>query len=121
MRYWKSLPIQKWEGVEKDGWLGFVSRASTAYDCGAYMGHDSGETRICERPHHREDEYFQVVLHGARFAWEICKDNHLEFIGITDGRSRLKISTKGTTWWGLQPLTVQPVSLVMRPLLGHIQ
>jgi hypothetical protein len=64
------------------------------------MGHDSGETLICERPHHREDEYFQVVLHDERFAWEICKDNRLKFIDITDGRSRLKMSAKGTTWWG---------------------
>ena len=28
-RYWEGLASQKWECVEKDGWLGFISRAST--------------------------------------------------------------------------------------------
>ena len=121
MRYWEGLPIQKWECVEKDGWLGFVSRASTAYDRGAYLGHDSGDTLICRQPHHREDEHFQAVLHDEGFAWEIRKDNRLNFIGITDGGSRLKMSAKGTTWWGFTVLgrddaTGQPTTPSTRSL-----
>ena len=99
MRCWEGLPSQKWECVEKDGWLGFVSRASTTHDRGAYLGHDGNENLICSVPHHREWEHFQVVLHDEGFAWEIRKDNRLAFIGITSG-SGLKMSPKGTTWWG---------------------
>ena len=103
MRYWEGLASQKWECAEKDGWLGFVCRASTAYDRGAYLGHDyhdSQQSLVCSKPHHRDDEYFQVVLHDEGFAWVIRKDNRNHFVGIGGDGSRIRISAKGTTWWG---------------------
>jgi hypothetical protein len=100
MRYWEDLASQKWECVEKDGWLGFVNRASTIYDRGAHLGHNGHDSLQCEAPHHRDWEDFQVVLHDEGFALEIRKDNRLAFIGITGGGTGLKLSTKGTTWWG---------------------
>ena len=41
MRCWEGLASQKWECVEKDGWLGFVSIPH-----GAYLGHDAVESVI---------------------------------------------------------------------------
>ena len=111
MRYWEGLATQKWECVEKDGWLGFVSRASTLHDWGAYLGHDGNDSLICFAPHHRGWEHFQVVLHDEGFAWEIRKDDGLAFVGITAGGSGLKLLPKGTTWWGytvLDGATGQP-------------
>ena len=100
MRYWEGLASQKWECVETDGWLGFICRASTASDRGAYLGHDGGEAMRCLIPHHMEWEHFQVVLHDEGFAWETRKDNRLVFVGISGGGTELKTTTtKGTTWW----------------------
>ena len=100
MRYWEGLASQKWECAEKDGWLGFVNRASTTHDRGAYLGRDDYENLICLVPHHREWEHFQVVLHDEGFAFEIRKGDGFAFVGITGGGTGLKMSTKGTTWWG---------------------
>jgi hypothetical protein len=95
MRPWEGLASQKWECIETDGWLGFICRASSAH-----LGHDAKETVICWAPHHMANEHFQVVLHDEGFALEIRKDNRLAFIGITGGGAGLKLSTRGTTWWG---------------------
>ena len=106
----------KWECAEKDGWLGFVCRASTAYDHGAYLGHDnhlghdSQDVLVCKQLHHRDDEYFQVVLHDEGFAWVMRRDNRNTFIGIAGDGCRLKPSAKGTTWWGFTAIDGSTVS-----------
>jgi hypothetical protein len=103
IRHWEGLETQKWECVEKNGWLGFVSHASTIHNRGAYLGHDGNGGLICSVPHHDSWEYFQVVLHDEGFALEIrndVDDNRISFIGITAGGNGLKLLPKGTTWWG---------------------
>ena len=100
MRCWEGLGTQKWECVETDGWLGFVSRASTVSDR-AYLRHNGGEDLECRQTHHHGWwESFQVVLHDEGFALEIRKEDRLAFVGITAGGSGLKLLPKGTTWWG---------------------
>ena len=120
MRHWEGLPIQKWECVETDGWLGFVSRASTIHNSGAHLGRDGNDNLICLQPHHFRWEHFQVVLHDEGFALEIRKDDLLAFIGITAGGSGLKLLHKGTTWWGFTAIDSatgsQPPAPSMRSL-----
>ena len=100
MRHWEGLATQKWECVETDGWLGFVSRATTVHDSGAHLGHDGNDNLRCIIPHHSRWEHFQVVLHDEGFALEMRKEDVLTFVGITAGGSQLKLLPKGTTWWG---------------------
>ena len=99
MRHWEGLEAQKWKCVEKDGWLGFVSRAS-AVNQDAYLGRDGNDSLVCLVSHHRDCEYSQVVLHDEGFAWEILNGDRLAFIGITVNGTGLKLLPKGTTWWG---------------------
>ena len=116
MRRWEGLASQKWECAEKDGWLGFVCRASTAYDHGAYLGHDnhlghdSQDVLVCKQAHHMDDEYFQVVLHDEGFAWVMRRGNRNTLIGIAGDGSRLKPSAKGTTWWGFTAIDGSAIS-----------
>ena len=104
MRYWEGLATQKWECVENDGWLGFVSRASTEHDRGTYLGRDGNESLICSIPFHHAWEHFQVVSHEEGFALEMRKDDGLAFVGIAAGGTGLKLLPKGTTWWGFTVL-----------------
>ena len=121
MRYWEGLPTQKWECVKKDGWLGFICRAST--DCDAYLGHDDYDVLICKAPHHREWEHFQVMLHDEGFPWEMRKNDYLTLVGITGGGGGLKVLAECTTWWSFTPIesaTTSTSSLLMPPI-GHFQ
>jgi hypothetical protein len=102
MQDWNSLMTQRWECVEKDGWLGFICRASTASDNGAYLGYNSNEVLICSAQYQDKWEDFQAVLRDDGFQLEMRKDDHLAYVGV-DG-SDLKMLGDRTTWWAFTEL-----------------
>ncbi|KAG2146879.1 uncharacterized protein EDB93DRAFT_1147873, partial [Suillus bovinus] len=89
IRYWEGAASQKWECVEKNGWLGFICRASTGGANGAYLGYNVYEVLVT----------LAVVVHDDGCEWKMRKDDHLAYVGIVYA-SELKMLPDRTTNWG---------------------
>jgi hypothetical protein len=101
MQNWNSLPTQRWECVEKDGWLGFYCRVAND-DKGAYLGFDVYEVLICAAQEQNKWEDFQAVSCNDGYQWEMRKDDRLAYVGIKG--SELKMLRSRTTWWAFTEL-----------------
>ncbi|CAB4432827.1 unnamed protein product [Rhizophagus irregularis] len=99
MSEWAHSSNQKWECVEKDGWIGFICRKSTASENGAYLGYNKYEVLVCEAQYQDKWEDFQVVKHDQGCKLEMCKDDHLAYVDIQSDNT-LKMMADSTTWWG---------------------
>jgi hypothetical protein len=95
----KELIPKKWEWVEKDGYLGFICRASTASYHGAYLGHNSDEYLICEAQCQKGWEDFQVIKEDEGCKWEMHKGDRITYVCKVDGY-KLKMLHDRTTSWG---------------------
>ncbi|KAG2146878.1 uncharacterized protein EDB93DRAFT_454054 [Suillus bovinus] len=99
IRLWEGTTFQKWECVEKNGWLGFICRASTASPTGAYLGFNVYEVLVCTAQNQDKWEDFSVVLHDDGCAWQMRKDDHLAYVGMVNA-NELKMLRDRTTKWG---------------------
>lgn len=98
MFHWEGASTQKWECVEKNGWLGFICRASSGGSNGGYLGYDSSETLVCTAQYQDKWEDFQANLHNEGIELEMRKDDHLAYVGIVG--QTLKMLADRVTWWG---------------------
>ncbi|RYP46955.1 hypothetical protein DL769_011353 [Monosporascus sp. CRB-8-3] len=104
---WEWQPTQEWECVEKDGWLGFICRASTAGKRGAYLGYNAKEYLVCTAQYQDKWEHFLVegVDGGNQGYWlKMRKEDHLAFVGIVE-HHWTKMLRDPTTKWGFTEWT----------------
>ncbi|WP_323851880.1 hypothetical protein [Xenorhabdus szentirmaii] len=102
--HWEQHPHQVFVCVEKDGWLGFICRASPAGEHGAYLGYDNYEKIICKAQYQQkwEDMTF-IKRESGGFEWLMRKDDHLAYVGFIGGNG-LGILRDFTRPWGFTEL-----------------
>lgn len=90
----------RWICTEQDGYYGFICRASTASNHGAYLGYGTDEYLQCRAQFQKKWEHMNFIKVSDGLKWVMPKDERMAYIAVVES-NRLKIVASDLARWGL--------------------